>query len=247
MRQFPPLKAMRHVLKSVSRYWPVGFRIALPWMIVLALVQITFSFVELPAKAGARGMLDFVIIAIALLAVSSIAVSWHRFILLDEQPDTAKQFRIDMPVRKYLLRFIVCIVAATLVAAVPLILLSAFLWQAAILVPVVGFAAYILTVIFSISLPPAALDKPPVKLMETIRSVRGNEVNVFGFAVLNFAVVVAGLLATMLIVAPLSLLPETAIRILLPVITLPVNVLTTLISISSVTAAYGFFIERRDF
>jgi hypothetical protein len=247
MRQLPPFKAMQHVLKSVTRYWPVGFRIALPWMIVLALAQIIISFVQIPDDSAARGGLDFVIIAIALFAVSSIAVSWHRFILLDEAPDANNLFRIDRPVRRYLLRFITCILAATMIAIIPLLIFSALWPQAVSLVPAVGFGAYILTVIFSISLPPAALERPSIKLMDTIRSIRGNELNMFGFAVLNFGVLVAGILVTMLLVSPLGLLPTAVVRILLPIITLPINVLTTLISISAVTTAYGYFIERRDF
>ncbi len=247
MRQFPPLKAMRHALKSVATYWPVGFRIALPWMIVLALLQITTSFLNIPANSGARSALDIVTVAAVLLAVSSIAVSWHRFILLDEAPDTSRHFRLDPPVRRYLLRFIICILAATAIAVIPLLILSLFNSRAAMFVPVVAFGAYIVTVVFSLSLPPAALGKPQVKLIDTLRSVRGNEVNIFGFAILNFGVVIAGLALTMLVIAPLGLLPDTVIRVLLPVALLPINLLTTLISISAVTAAYGFFIERRDF
>jgi hypothetical protein len=237
---------MQHAIKSVTRYWPVGFRMAMPWMLLLALWQIITSFISLPAEANARLLFDIATIAIVLLAVSSIAVSWHRFVLLDEAPDS-RQFRIDQRVLRYFFRIVICTLAGTGLATIPLLLTSLFTSSNGMLIAPAAIVAYIFTIIFSLSLPPVALDLPSISLTNTLRLVRGNEIAMLGFAVLNFTAVIAGLAASLALAAPLTLLPEQLLAILLPIVTLPISLFTTLISISAVTAAYGFFVEEREF
>jgi hypothetical protein len=224
----------------------MGFRMALPWMSLLALWQIMTSFINLPAEANARLPFDIATIAIVLLAVSSIAVSWHRFVLLDEAPDN-RQFRIDQRVLKYFFRIVICTLAGTGLVTIPLLMLSLITSHNGMLIAPAAIVAYIFTIIFSLSLPPVALDRPAISLTNTLHLVRGNEINMLGFALLNFAAVLAGLAASLALAAPLTLLPEQLLAIFLPIVTLPISLFTTLISISAVTAAYGFFVEGREF
>jgi hypothetical protein len=237
---------MQHAFKSVTRYWSTGFGIALPWMLLLMLWQIMASFVRVPAEANTNLSIDLATVALVLLAVSAIAVSWHRFVLLDEAPNN-RQFRINSRVLRYFFRIVICTLAAAGLASIPLLVLSMFTSGSGMLVAPTVIVAYIFTIIFSLSLPPVALDRPPISLISTLRLVRDNEINMLGFAVLNFAAVVAGFAASLALAAPLTMLPEPVFAILMPVVTLPISLFTTLISISAVTAAYGFFVEGREF
>lgn len=190
--------------------------------------------------------MDIATIGFVLFSVSAIAVGWHRFVLLDEAPQ-GLQLRIDGRMRRYFFRIVICTFASAGLAAIPLLLFSMFTSRNEMLVVPTVIVAYIFTIIFSLSLPPLALDRPAISLTNTLRLVRGNEINMLGFAILNFATVIAGLAASLALSAPLTLLPEPWLAILVPIITLPVSLFTTLVSVSAVTAAYGFFVEGREF
>ncbi len=235
---------MQHAIRSVTRYWPVGLRIALPWMVLLALWQIAISFLEFPVTSR-RLPIDIATVVGVLLAVSAIAVNWHRFVFFDEAPANVL-FRVDLRTRKYFIRIIACTLAGTAIAIIPILFLSSLGAGNGMLIAPAAVVAYVFTIIFSLSLPPLALDRAAIGLIETVRMVRGNEVNMLGFAALNFVAMAAGVAASLALAAPLTLFPEPVIAILLPIVTLPVSIFTTLISISAVTTAYGFFVEGRE-
>ena len=91
MHKLPALQAIKHALKAVIQFRKAGTRIGLPWVLVLAVVSFLdriFSVAPDPADGTASMMLlrptELIIAAFSLVIFSSIAVNWHRYILLDE-------------------------------------------------------------------------------------------------------------------------------------------------------------------
>ncbi len=91
MNKLPAFQTIKHALKAVFQFRNAGMRIGLPWVLVLAVVSVldrSFSVAPDPANGPANMMLpssmELVIAAFSLVIFSSIAVNWHRYILLDE-------------------------------------------------------------------------------------------------------------------------------------------------------------------
>ena len=66
------------------------------------------------------GHMELVIAAFSLVIFSSIAVNWHRYILLDEVTASEKIFRLDRPVWSYAGRTLLIM----LVTLVPVVIFS---------------------------------------------------------------------------------------------------------------------------
>ena len=64
--------------------------------------------------------MELVIAAFSLVIFSSIAVNWHRYILLDEITASEKIFRLDRPVWNYAGRTLLIM----LITLVPILILS---------------------------------------------------------------------------------------------------------------------------
>src|SRR5439155_13916851 len=86
----------------------MAFRVAWPWYAIITPISLGFYFLLALATGGdpeSSPALDFVVTlvagAIAMMAASSIAVNWHRYILRDEVPRGGDVLRLDEVVWRY--------------------------------------------------------------------------------------------------------------------------------------------------
>ena len=102
MRKLSPPKAISHALNSVLTYRREALRIGMFWIPVLIVLGLGKILVGAPdpeaTELDGPMLVEIVSTAIAFVAFSSIAVSWHRFILRDE---VAVPWRLDAPVLRY--------------------------------------------------------------------------------------------------------------------------------------------------
>src|SRR5262245_17434935 len=110
MRPLPVLAALTHAFNSVWHNSTVAIRISWLWYAILAVVlaaggQFLSAQPAIDPQSpslDAHGLaLELVIVLIVLLANSSIAVRWHRYILLDEISGSFQVLRFDGKVWRY--------------------------------------------------------------------------------------------------------------------------------------------------
>lgn len=123
-RKLPPMSALEFAIDQTFRNFFFGLRLALAWAVVLSPLLIAAYFISfrngmpdmkaLPPPALAI----FAAIALAaFLASVSVAVNWHRRILLNEAPRRLGWIRLDGVVWRYLLGLAVILVVLGLIAA----------------------------------------------------------------------------------------------------------------------------------
>ena len=250
MRKLPILAAVKHALSSVIAYRSAGLRIGLLWMIILLALNFAGDFlIGQPAEPqpGRVGFFVAVLIAVNLVALSSIAVNWNRFVLRDELPTAQSALRLDGLVWRYAGTSLLITLMAFLPVAVLTVILSALMPAAVILalpaVAVAGTATFML----SLKLPAIALGRTDFGLTDAMKAAEGNFWQVMGVFLLSSLIAAALLLMLFILAALLSRLPQAiAVVIELP-LSVAANLFIILYSVSVLTSLYGFFVERRDF
>jgi hypothetical protein len=254
MNKLPPFQTIKHALKAVYQFRNAGVRIGLPWVLVLAgmsVIDRSFSAAPDPANGPASMILpspmELVIAALSLVIFSSIAVNWHRYILLDEITASEKILRLDRPVWIYARRTLL-IMLATLV---PIFMLS-FALIAAMqnLSPVLAipfFVAGICIMRMSVALPAIALERKDFGISAALQVTKGNNLQFAGLLVLNGLILFATFLALGIVLSVVGNVNMTAAKVLAVVLSVPVNLFLSLFSISLLSSLYGFFVEQRKF
>src|SRR5215204_96478 len=127
MHKLPAFQTIKHALKAVVQFRNAGTRIALSWILILTVVRIFDHYFSGAATStdGPAGLTTFqptevIIAAFSIVIFSSIAVNWHRYILLDEVTPSEKIFRLDRLVWNYAGRTVLIM----LVTLVPVIIFS---------------------------------------------------------------------------------------------------------------------------
>src|SRR5215204_1569201 len=123
MNKLPAFQTIKHALKAVIQFRNAGTRIALSWILILTVVRILdryFSGAGDPAGIMTFQPTEVIIAAFSIVIFSSIAVNWHRYILLDEVTPSEKIFRLDRLVWNYAGRTVLIM----LVTLVPVIIFS---------------------------------------------------------------------------------------------------------------------------
>ena len=107
-RQLSAGACIRHALSSVRNNLAYAFRISWPWYAVFVPVVVVLSAYlnqatsgDPDANPGMTFLINIVIALITVLAFASIAVNWHRYILLDEVPRGGEIFRLDGKTWRY--------------------------------------------------------------------------------------------------------------------------------------------------
>jgi hypothetical protein len=254
MNKLPPFQTIKHALKAVFQFRNAGVRIGLPWVLVLAgmsVIDRSFSAAPDPAN-GPAGMalpspMELVIAALSLVIFSSIAVNWHRYILLDEITSSEKIFRLDRPVWNYAGRTLL-IMLATLV---PIFILSfAFVAILPNLSPVLAipfFVAGIYIMRMSVALPAIALERKDFGISAALQITKGNNLQFAGLLALNGLILFGTFLALGIILSVVGNASLTAAKVLALVLSVPVNRFLSLFSVSLLSSLYGFFVEKRKF
>jgi hypothetical protein len=254
MNKLPPFQTIKHALKAVFQFRNDGIRIGLPWILVLAVMSLidrSFSVAPDPANGPANMIIpspmELGIAALSLVIFSSIAVNWHRYILLDEITASEKIFRLDRPVWNYVGRTLL-IMLATLI---PVLVLS-FAFVTALpnfgpLLAVPFFVAGIYIMRMSVALPAIALERKDFDITAALQATQGNNLQFAALLALNGLILFATFLALGIVISVVGNANLTAAKIFALVLSVPVNLFLSLFSVSLLSSLYGFFVEKRKF
>ena len=254
MHKLPALQAIMHALRAVIQFRNAGTRIGLPWVLVLAVVTfLDRNFSVAPDSAdNTTGMMflrpaEFVIYAFSLVIFSSIAVNWHRYILLDEVTSSEKIFRLDRPVWRYagrtLLIMLVTLVTVIIFSTVFITAVPSF----GALLAVPFFVAGIYIMRMSVALPAVALERKDVGITAALQITQGNNLQFAALLGLNALILLATFLVLGITLAIVGNVNMTVARFLAVVLSVPVNLFLSLFSVSLLSSLYGYFIEQRKF
>ncbi|MBL8791523.1 MAG: hypothetical protein JNM45_13590, partial [Rhizobiales bacterium] len=173
MRTLPVTAAFGHVVRSTINNAGFAWKVSWPWMVVIIPINILaqlYGFTIEPGKTGATGpslALGILIGLLTLFAFGSIAVSWHRYILLDEVPHGMARLRADNTVWRYfgntLLIFLILMAGFLPVGLIAGVLMAALGNAGAIISLPIYLAAIIFGVAafyrLSVKLPAVALER----------------------------------------------------------------------------------------
>jgi hypothetical protein len=255
MKNLPILQAYRHALDAVISFRAVGIRIALPWVIIITLLTLVQHFVQGPPGNPANldpptlagTLIDIAIAALDILAVSSIAVNWHRYILRDEFPITQQILRLDRPVWRYAGTTILI----SLIVVLPLVLISLMASNAG---PAI-LALLVLPLLFSIiymlrmmlALPAVALDRKDFGLADALKATQGTNFTFLAIVAINTILMLLVLLSFGIIMRVFFDPATTVGAIAISLLGIPVQIFITLFTLSLLSSLYGFYVENRKF
>lgn len=254
-RSLPVLACVSHTLKSALRYRSSAVRIAMPWIVIMTLANLTVvtasgGLQETTAPADmtvGMALRELVLFAVSIVGASSIAVNWHRFILRDQMPATmAETLRLDAPVWRYasftLLNLLIVLVPSGLLLGLNMVLLPAVP-----LAVIAVFLAAVLLLRLSLVLPATALDHGGFGYREALVSTRGQMLPLAGLLLVNMGLVTAILLGFALLLMLASSLPMPLNAILTAIVALLANLVLAIYSVSLLSSLYGFYVEGRNF
>jgi hypothetical protein len=200
----PVWSTVSRAYASVSENWLAVLRIGWAWVAVLTIAGLLFV-VTFPTDMDQFSLLP-IIAALALLtaffvAFSSVAVAWHRLMLLNEQPPSL-YLRVDARVRRYLGKLILISLIATVIQLIcssalfsllltlmPVNPNAAFSFDTQLRLAIIGFVSSLPMVLvvarLSVSLPGTAVERP-ISLGDTMRVTRGNTWRLFGGSLLVY-------------------------------------------------------------
>ena len=254
MLKLPAFQTIKHALKAVIQFRNAGTRIGLSWVLVLTGINFlgrSFSTTPDPAGDGMQmltpGPIDFIIAALSLVIFSSIAINWHRYILLDEITESEKIFRLDRPVWNYAGRTLLIMVLSLAPIFVLLVLFGAVPGLGLFLVIAALFVAGIYIMRMSVALPAVALGRRDFGIRAALQATQGNNLQFAALTALNALILFTTFLALSIVVSAVGNVNMTAAKILALILSVPVNLFLSLFSISLLSSLYGFFVEQRKF
>ena len=262
MRKLPPMGAIEHSLRSTFDNLGFAFHVSWPWMLaILPFNVIGNTYVTLHQSSGPQNfgvgvfLVSLGIGVLGMIAFSSIAVLWHRYILLDEVPQGLARLRLDSTVWRYIGN-IILIMLMGIGAAIPLVIVFAILAAALAkfaVIPMVLFGSVYFLVLMnyafrlSIKLPAIALGRHDYLFRTALTDTAGNFWPFLGFMLLQLLIagLIAGVLGLMAYAIGKS---DSAVFIAVMVaIDLVVNWLMGIWGITILTSFYGYFVEGRKF
>lgn len=250
-RQLPILKAFGHMFSGIAAHWRPALKLALPWMLLTTVLNI-WSFKTHPPSTNPLAdfnlnWTDWLIVAASLIASSSLAVSWHRFILIDAPLRDVPVFRMDRLVWLYLGR----ILAIFLLCMVPLVALLVVGNMVARLLEPVIFALFLQLTIFgyrmSISLPALAIGETKIGIREALELTRRNNLRIFGLIALTYLVLIIVFLGFVVVIGTLQSMQPNIALLGSFLLGIPVLFFHMLLTTNLLTSLYGFFVQKRDF
>jgi hypothetical protein len=251
--------AFSHAISSVRNNLGVAFDLSWRWYIIIAITLFISTVIQYNAiRSGTAVQFSTFIGVIAglisLLAFSSIAVNWHRYILLDERPSGSQYLRLDSIAMRYfgnVLLLILTVASIALLAAFPFAIIGVatgavtFFMIVSILValPIAG----IVFMRCGVKLPSIALGREDLTFPRAWRLTEGNNGAVFGVFLLNLLVTFGvGLVFGLFILLINAISPAIALIIEFAG-QLVLNWILSILGITLLTSLYGFFAENRNF
>ena len=253
MQKLPVFLTLKHALNAAVHFRSAGIRIALPWTLALAafgtLNLILFGAADLASTGNEISIrpTDMIFDALSMVAFSSIAVNWHRYILLDEVPTPERIFRLDLPVWKYIGRTLLILIAVIVPVIVVVVVVTAVNPNTRNLFSFPLFVAGVYFMRMSVALPAAALGRKDFGIKDALKTTEGNNWQFAGLFALNILILLGAFLALNLILAMVANINLTAVKICAVVLSIPANLFLVLFSVSLLSSLYGFFAEGRKF
>lgn len=210
--------------------------ILLSAVVLLALMATAYSGTEPTALAVFAGILAGLIY---ILMLGTVAVNWHRYVLLNEPIGWLPSLRFDR-IGAYMLRYLLVFVLCALVGvglAIPVGLLNTVLPTQALVILVILLVLILMPVFWrlSASLPGAALNEGQ-GIRACWAATAGDSVTFIVLALIFFGfLMLVGLVSGVLAMIPLlGLLVQLAF-----------NWFATMLGLSILTTIYGHYVERR--
>jgi hypothetical protein len=266
MKKLPILAAIGHALRSTRNNLPFAWHVSWPWLAILFplnllietyLPQFNPEAADPQAVArNAEASLGFLFYAVvSMLAFSSIAVSWHRYILQDEVPQGLARLRLDDDVWRYFgntLLIGLTVALAVLPVTIVLSLISTLLGldsNGATALTVAATALVVIPLMYRlmVKLPAIAVGNTSINLSAALQVTRGNSLQL---CVSGVIILVSALLVGLGLGAVYGLLagdlggPGHIVAALAQQI---VSWVITIFSVTFLTSLYGFFVEGREF
>ena len=247
MRKLSPTKAISHALNSVWSYRQVALRIALPWLPVLLLCGIAEIYFASPQVAADQipsvPPIQIATFLVSLIATSSMAVSWQRFILRDE---VSPGLRLDGNVLRYA-GFSFLLLVATVIPSVLLLAMALIVPAAAVLaLPAVVLIGGIVTRL-SIKFPAVSLGDRAFRFADAWKASEGNFWTCLGVFMLSWAITIGGLLTLILLGSAVGQISAVLGDLAVTVGIILMQLFYAVFNASIFTSLYGFFVERREF
>jgi hypothetical protein len=248
MRKLQPLKAAQHALRSLVTYRAAALRLGIFWIPLLVAADLIQMWVGIPqpppAPVGAPHLLQLASAALHVVAGSSLAVSWHRFILRDEPGSPT---RLDATVWRYAGNALLITLAAIPPLFVLILGVALLPVAAAILLLPVGFTTGVALMRLSLKLPAVALERRDFTLRHAWAATAGNFWQILGLLLIIAAAIFTPALALELVASQLAKAsPTLALFVAIPAGAL-LKLYLTIFNAGILTSLYGFFVERRDF
>lgn len=247
MRKLSATKAIFHAINSVWSYRRIALRIGLVWLPVLlvcGIAEVVTGQTDGPPEDFTFGSLVEIVSGIvSIIAVCSMAVSWHRFILRDE---VGHGLRLDGNVMRYAGNTILIMLGVVL----PSLLIAAFMLvapaSAALGLPAIALLGGVVTRL-SIKLPAVALGDRAFSFQNAWKVSEGNFWPCVGVFLLNSVIMFAGLLVLVAVGTAVKQGSETLAAFVLTAGSILLQLFFAFFNASVLTSLYGFFVERRDF
>jgi len=244
MRRLSPGKAVYHALNTVWSFRQVAARIALPWVPVLLLCGIAEVYVGPPDPMGEQiSFAQLALFLVSLIATSSLAVSWHRFVLRDEP---AAGLRLDGSVMRYAGYSLLFLFAFSILLLLVLGLAFSAPSAAGFGLPAAVLAGGIVTRL-SIKLPAVALSNRAFTFRQAWAASAGNFWPCVGVFLLNAAIVIGAFLALVLLGGGIGQINATLGDFVVALGSLLLQLVYAFLNASILTSLYGYFVEHRDF
>ncbi len=266
MRLLPIQGVLRHALHSTKSNLPFAWHISWPWLAVLVplhmlveplLPKIVPDAVDPPNVAnnmqtvfGLIGLGMF-----SLLVFSSIAVSWHRYILTDEVPQGAARFRLDSVVWRYFGNTLLIMLLVGL-AVIPMLLVATLVvammglsqnMSTIVLAVMAGIVGLPLAYRMMIKLPAIAVGNPDINIKTAMQKTTGNSFQLLVAGVIIFGAALLIGFAMSQILTAVGAESSGGTTVFAVLVQQVVGWITTIFTVTFLTSLYGFFVEGRDF
>lgn len=252
MRKLPVIALLRTSLSLTFGNLGPALRLSWAWLAILIAMTIAIAWIfdnvlekpgELPDPAPILlTMLAF--LAVVIVAVASIGVAWHRFVLLDEVPVAMYQLGADRTVRRYAGNMTLLFVGFVLAFSVPFAILMA-IWETAIIFLLPGIlvvSPFIYRLM--LKLPAIALERTDFSFGDAWAATSGNYWQIMGLVTV-YTIVALALNLLFTFVSGTALLAGVFGTLLGSAAGAAVQWLGLIFGISVLTMMYGFFVEER--
>ena len=265
MRKLPVTSALNHAFRSTRDNFEFAFHVSWPWMVILVPLNVGANLYLIlnglgdPEHVEPRALAVMLpVFAASIVAYASIAVNWHRYVLLDEVALGWQRLRIDALMWRYIGNgFLIGVIliagafAAGLGIALIAMIFGAVFGKAAVIMvapAILALYAGVLVAAYrlSVKLPAIALGRSDFSLKDAWSATEDNFWQLLGLIVLFIICVLTVAFGMFLISYAFGTLGAVGLSVALAIQVL-INWAATILGVTLLTSLYGFFVEGRNF